>query len=139
MQRLIPLATATALSIITMAPALSQQLQQQPTPLTTKPVTQSNGMGPALNQPTSAKRAEVTRSLDQRASSAAPISSTGPANETPANPAAPQADLARPTQPRRVLDAAGKPVEGAIQVSPDRVYDPQTGKYYQTTPRGQPH
>jgi len=137
MQRVIPLAMVGVMLVFTMASASSQQLQQ-PTPLATKPAAQDNGIGPQLKAAQATKPAEVSGSLDQRSQASSPIPSAGPAELMPAEPAAPQLDLAKPIQPKRILDATGNPVEGTIQVSPDRAYDPATGQYYLTTPSGRP-
>jgi hypothetical protein len=128
----IPLGLA-ALMCIAAAPAISQQLQQ-PTVPATKPVpapTQT-GVGPQLKQAQPVQVPKVATDPDQRPQSSSPIPSTGPAKQVPAE----QTAAARKT-PANVLDSTGKPVNGMIQVAPNRVYDPATGRYHWTESKGQ--
>ena len=113
-------------------PALAQQLQQ-PTVPTTKPVTPpgNSGIGPKLDQAQPVQVPKVASNPNQRPQAPAAIPSTGPAQEVPTTgPAARK-------KPVKVLDANGKPVDGLIQVAPNRVYDPATGKYRWTDGAGQ--
>jgi len=128
----IPLALA-ALMCIVAAPAISQQLQQ-PTVTPTKPVLApaQTGMGPQLKQAQPAQVPKVATDPNQRPPSSSPIRSAGPAKQVPAEQTAPS----RKT-PANVLDSAGKPVNGMIQVAPNRVYDPATGSYHWTESDGQ--
>jgi hypothetical protein len=136
MQRIIFLAMAGLLLAVASAPASSQL--GQPTPPVVTPKPQDTGMGPRLNNTQATKSVEIPSDLNQRPQSSSPIPSTGPANEALAKPAGAAFDPATSNQRRRVLDAAGRPVEGTIRVAPNRVYDPATGRYYRTTPPGQP-
>ena len=139
MQRIIPSAlvgAALAFAItFAIAPASSQQLQQ-PTTLTPAPVV--HGVGPQLHNPQDNKPPAIPSTPEQRPQSSSPIADQGPAKQLPKTPANSQTDPVQPIRPNRVLDATGKPVSGTIPVAPNRVYDPATGRYYWTTPSGQP-
>jgi hypothetical protein len=37
-------------------------------------------------------------------------------------------------QPEKLPHATDTPVHGLIRLAPDRVYDPETGRYYKVTP-----
>ena len=122
-----------ALMCVAAAPAVSQQLQQ-PTVPTTKPVpapTQT-GVGPQLKQVQPTQVPKVATDPNQRPQSSSPIPSAGPAKQVPAEQTAPARK-----NPANVLDSAGKPVNGMIQVAPNRVYDPATGLYHWTQTEGQ--
>ncbi|MGH8025215.1 MAG: hypothetical protein ACREO0_00670 [Pseudoxanthomonas sp.] len=113
-------------------PALSQQLQQ-PTVPTAKPATppsNSDVVGPSLKQAQPTQAPKVASDPNQRPQAPAAIPSTGPAREMPTEPAARK-------QPANVLDANGKPVNGMIQIAPNRVYDPATRRYHWTETSGQ--
>ena len=129
MQRIIPLAIVGVISVLAMAPAASQQLQQ-PAPPGTTPTTQANGMGPQLNNPQAMKPPAVPNNPNQRPQSSSPIPSAGPAKLLPTESAKPNPIRSRRANRRRRLDAAGKPVQGLIEVSPGHFYDPATGRYY---------
>ncbi len=124
---------AASLAIATL-PLAAQQLQQ-PTVPTTKPVTPptSSGVGPQLQQK-QAPQPAVLSDPAQRQPAASPISSTGPAKDVPTGPDARTLQKGRPAS---VLDASGKPVNGMIQVAPNRVYDPVSGRYHWTDTNGQ--
>ena len=115
-------------------PASAQQLQQ-PTVPTTKPVAppHNSGVGPRLEQPQSMPLPRIANDPNQRPQAPASVPSTGPAQGVPTGPATP----APGAKPVKVLDATGKPVDGLIQVAPNRVYDPATGKYRWTESSGQ--
>jgi len=126
------LGLATLLCAVTTLPAISQQLQQPPVPAN-KPVPKQTGTGPQLKQAQPAQVPKVATDPDQRPQSSSPIPSAGPAKQVPAEQAAP---VTRKS-PASVLDSAGKPVNGMIQIAPNRVYDPSTGLYHWTRVEGQ--
>jgi hypothetical protein len=113
-------------------PASSQQLQQPVVP-TAKPATppSNTGVGPALNQPQSAPAPKVASDPNQRPQAPTAVPSTGPAREVPT-----QSKAAAARKQPAVLDANGKPINGMIQVAPNRVVDPATGRYHWTEPSG---
>ncbi|HEX7801350.1 MAG TPA: hypothetical protein VF471_01130 [Pseudoxanthomonas sp.] len=115
-------------------PVLAQQLQQ-PTVPAIKPATppSDSGIGPTLKQAQPTSTPKVASDPNQRPQAPAAIPSTGPAREVPTES---RASPAR-KQPTNVLDANGKPVNGMIQVAPNRVYDPATGRYHWTETSGQ--
>lgn len=129
----IPLVFAVLIGLAAL-PALAQQLQQPTVPIV-KPATPpgNNGIGPPLKQaqPTSAPK--VANDPGQRPQAPAAIPSTGPAREVPTESKGPAARK----QPANVVDANGKPVNGMIQIAPNRVYDPATGRYHWTETLGQ--
>jgi hypothetical protein len=128
----IPLGLA-ALMWVAAAPAISQQLQQPTVPATNPaPVPTQTGVGPQLKQAQPAPAPKVATDPNQRPQSSSPIPSAGPAKQLPTEQAMP----ARKT-PANVLDSTGKPVNGMIQVAPNRVYDPATGHYHWTESDGQ--
>jgi hypothetical protein len=94
-------------------------------------------MGPQLNN-AQANPPAVPATPDQRLQSSSPIPEQGPAKQLQKTAAPAQPVPVQPTRPNPVLDATGKPVAGTIQVAPNRVYDPATGRYYWTTPSVQP-
>lgn len=114
------------------APAISQQLRQ-PTVAANKPVPTQTGVGPQLEQAQPVQVPRVATDPGQRPPSSSPIPGTGPAKQVPAEQTAP----ARQKNPASVFDAAGKPVDGMIQIAPNRVYDPATGRYHWTRMDGQ--
>lgn len=120
--------------VIATAPLAAQQLQQ-PTVPTTKPVTPpaNSGVGPQLKQKEAAQPA-VLSDPSQRQPATSPIPSTGPAKEVSSGSDARTLQKGRPAS---VLDASGKPVNGMIQVAPNRVYDPASGRYHWTDTSGQ--
>ena len=122
----------TALLSIASVPALAQQLQQ-PTVPTTKPVTppSNSGIGPKLDQAQPVQVPKVASNPNQRPQAPAAIPSTGPSREVPTGTSAPSA-----RKPANLLDANGKPVNGMIQIAPNRVYDPATGRYHWTEASG---
>ena len=130
----VPLVLAALIGIAAV-PALAQQLQQPAVP-TTKPVTppSNSGVGPQLDQPRTTQQPNVARDPNQRPQTPNVIPSTGPAQEVPTGPASP---AQRQKKATNVLHANGKPVNGLIQVAPNRVYDPSTGKYHWTEASGQ--
>ncbi|MGH8063256.1 MAG: hypothetical protein ACREO7_14720 [Pseudoxanthomonas sp.] len=126
----IPLGLA-ALMCVVAAPAISQQLQQ-PTVTDNKPVPTQTGVGPQLKQAQPAQAPKLATDPGQRSQSSSPIPSAGPAKQVLAE----QTARAR-KPPATVHDSAGKPVNGMIQVAPNRVYDPATGRYHWTESDGQ--
>ena len=121
------------------APAFSQQLMQpveQATDKTKAPAPKESSAGPQLKQ-TEPTSPQVPSNPAQRPQSSSPISSKGPANDAPAPATRPQAP-ANPSGPAaRVLDPAGVPLNGYLQVAPNRVYDPATNQYHWTVPAGE--
>lgn len=115
----------------TIRPAIAQQLLQPAIPAN-KPVPTQTGTGPQLKQAQPAQVPKVATDPNQRPQSSSPIPSAGPAKQVPAE----QTARARKT-PANLLDSAGKPVNGMIQVAPNRVYDPATGRYHWTELDGQ--
>jgi hypothetical protein len=134
MQRIIPLAIAGVMSMIAMAPAASQQLQQ-PTSLAAPP-TQANGTGPQLNNPQTAPPA-VPSNPNQRPPSSSPIPTAGPAKLLPTESPRPQSNPISPNQTEKTLDSA-EFVGGLIEIAPGHFYDPATGRYYRRTPAATP-
>lgn len=129
----IPLVFAALIGVAAL-PALAQQLQQ-PTVPAAKPATppSNSGIGPPLEQAQPTPALKVASDPNQRPQAPAAIPSTGPAREVPTESKAPAARR----QPTNVLDANGKPVNGMIQIAPNRVYDPVTGRYHWTETSGQ--
>ncbi len=129
----IPLIFAALIGLIAL-PALSQQLQQPVVP-TTKPVTppSNSGIGPKLDQAQPAQVPRVANDPNQRPQAPTAIPSTGPAREVPTESKSP----ATRKRPASVLDANGRPINGMIQIAPNRVYDPATGRYHWTETSGQ--
>lgn len=117
-------------------PALSQQLQQPVVPAA-KPVTPpgNSGIGPQLDQAQATQAPKMASDPSQRPQAPAAIPSNGPAREVPAGSTA--SDTRKQKQPASVLDTNGNPVNGMIQVAPNRVYDPATGRYHWTETSGQ--
>ena len=113
-------------------PAIAQQLLQPSVPAN-KPATTQAGVGPQLKQAQPAQVPKVATDPNQRPQSSSPIPSTGPAKQVSAEQTAP----ALQKSPASVLDSAGKPVNGMIQIAPNRVYDPVTGSYHWTRTEGQ--
>lgn len=127
----IPLVLAILMGIAT-APAIAQQLQQPIVPAN-KPVPTQTGIGPQLEQAQPAQVPKLATDPNQRPQSSSPIPSAGPAKQVPAEQTAP----AMRKSPDNVLDSAGKPVNGMIQIAPNRVYDPATRLYHWTRMEGQ--
>lgn len=121
------------LACIAASPAFSQQLQQATVP-TSKPAVapQQSGVGPQLKQAQPSQAPRVSADPAQRPQAPAAIPSTGPAKQVPVGPATP----ATSKPPASVLDASGKPRNGLIQVAPNRVMDPATGRYHWTDGSG---
>ena len=111
-------------------PSLAQSLP----PLPANAPAQSTGIGPQLKQAQTAPT--VPANIEQRAATAEPIKSTGPANEAKLEFKPPVA-VRSAKKPAVVIDALGQPVSGAVQVAPNRIYDPGSGRYYRTVPAGE--
>lgn len=124
---------AASLAIAT-APLVAQQLQQTTVP-TTKAVTppEDSGVGPQLQQKQASPPA-VLSDPSQRQPATSPIPSKGPAKDASTGADGRTLQKGRPAS---VLDASGKPVNGMIQMAPNRVYDPATGRYHWTETSGQ--
>ena len=122
------------LACLTALPALSQQLQQ-PSVSPIKPATSAprdSGVGPQLKQAQPSQVPKVSADPNQRPRAPAAIPSSGPAQEVPPGTPTPAASRS----PAKVLDTTGKPVNGLIQVAPNRVLDPATGRYHWTDGSG---
>ena len=115
---------------------MAQPLVQPPAPPTLKLPTETTlgTSGSQLRQVVPAP--SLPSDPAQRPASAAPVPDKGPANALPLMKKPVQPLPAVPT-PAKVIDAQGKPVRGALQVAPDRIYNPATGRYHWTTPSGQ--
>ena len=116
-------------------PVFAQQLLQPAVAPVSQPAPASSGTGPRLKQPEPAAPHTVRPTPGARQSSPA-IDATGPANERPAA-ALRNATTAPPPAWAPVLNASGVPVDGYIQVAPNRVYDPVNNRYHWTVPAGQ--
>ncbi len=125
-----PLFYAIASFLLMLMAPLSAQSLRPPVAAPTQPA----GIGPQLKQTPSAPT--VPADIGQRAPSAGPIKSTGPADEAkPVLTSPPAVGAAK--KPVAVIDALGRPVSGAVQVAPNRIYDPGSGRYYRTVPAGE--
>lgn len=127
----------SGLMLVVLTPALSaQQLLQPPAqPAARLPAETTQGSGGSqLRQVTPAPA--VPSDPAQRSASAALIQDKGPANAMPSANKPAQPLPAVPT-PVTVIDAQGKPLHGALQVAPNRIYDPASGRYHWTAPSGQ--
>lgn len=82
--------------------------------------------------------ARVPSELSARPRQEIAVPAAGPSPVSP-RPGAPKADEAAPPARNasvKVYDSAGRPIPGAVQVGPNRVYDPGSGRYYTARPRG---
>jgi hypothetical protein len=115
-----------ALALAT-APVAAQHLRQPPPPLPPPPAP-TQDEAPQIGQPDPAP--VVPANPAQRPPTTAPIPSQGPARQVPSEP--------EKTEPasKPVLDSAGRPVRGMVQVAPNRVRDTATGRYYWLSPEG---
>jgi hypothetical protein len=130
MKRIFP-GLATLMCAASM-PAMSQQLQPPIVPAY-KPVPTQSGVGPQLEPAQSVQVPKVAVDPAQRPQSSSPIPGTGPAKQVPVEQAATRAKQGA----ANVFDSSGMPVNGMIQVAPNRVYDPATGLYHWTRAEGQ--
>lgn len=137
MTRSFSLTTAIALSILVIAPASSQQLQQPVQQPITPATPQDTGVGPRLNGTRPGQPSTVPANPSQRPPSSDPIPSEGPSKPAARSAIKPVEPVVR-SAPTQVLDDKGQLVPGAVQVSPNRAYDPATGRYFQTTPTPRP-
>ena len=132
----VPLANAALLLLLGLCtPVFAQQLLQPAVAPVNQPVPAGSGRGPRLKQPEPAAPDAVRPTPGARQSSPA-IDATGPANERPAA-AIRNATTAPPSAWAPVLNTSGVPVDGYIQVAPNRVYDPVNNRYHWTVPVGQ--
>lgn len=127
----VPLGLA-ALACIATAPAVSQSLQRS-VAAAREPVPMQAGAGPQLRQAHPTQLPKIAADPGQRPQSANPIPSAGPAKQVPVE----QPAAAAKQRAASVLDSTGKPVDGLIQVAPNRVFDPATGLYHWTRTQGQ--
>lgn len=83
--------------------------------------------------------ARVPSDLSSRPRRETTIPATGPSPIAP-RPGAPKtgeiAPRADATAPAKVYDRAGRLIPGAVRVAPNRVFDPASGRYHTTQPRG---
>lgn len=133
---------AIALSILVLstaaiAPASSQQLQQPVQQPITPTTPQDTGVGPRLNGTRPGQPPTVLSNPAQRPPSSDPIPSEGPSKPAAKAAIRPVEPVER-SAPKQVLDDKGRLVPNAVQVSPNRAYDPATGRYFQTTPTPRP-
>jgi hypothetical protein len=131
------LTAAIALSILAIAPASSQQLQQPVQQPITPATPQNTGVGPRLNGARPGQPPTVPANPSQRPASSDPIPSEGPSKPAAKSAIKPVEPVER-NAPRQVLDEKGRLVPNAVQVSPNRAYDPATGRYFQTMPTPRP-
>ncbi|MEO6517973.1 MAG: hypothetical protein ABIO17_03130 [Pseudoxanthomonas sp.] len=131
LKRVLQAGAAVLLPMALAAPAFAQQLLQPAAATVTQPAPVS-GTGPRLKQPQPSVTDTVRSTPDARPTSPA-IKATGPADETPD-------DKVRKPRPASqwapVLNASGMPVDGFLQVAPNRVYDPARKVYHWTVPTG---
>ncbi|MEO8365567.1 MAG: hypothetical protein ABI538_05105 [Pseudoxanthomonas sp.] len=127
----IPVVLAILVGVATV-PAIAQQLQQPIAPAN-KPVPTQRRMGPELQLAQPAQVSKLATDPSQRPQSSSPIPSAGPAKQVPAE----QTALVGQKNRASVFDSAGKPVNGMIQIAPNRVYDTTTGLYHWTRTEGQ--
>lgn len=113
-------------------PAASQQLPPPVVPAY-KPMPTQSGVGPQLEQAQSVQVPKVAVDPGQRPQSSSPIPGAGPAKQVPKEQTAARAKR----RAENVLDSSGTPVNGMIQIAPNRVYDPATGLYHWTRAEGQ--
>jgi len=113
----------------TLSQAVAQTLLQPGVTPASQNSPAAGGTGPQLKQPQAA-----VQTSPPGAPGSTVIRAKGPANDTPA-PAIRKAATAPASI--GVLDAAGIPLQGYIQVAPNRVYDPARKRYYWTVPAGE--
>lgn len=104
----------------------------QPVPPRMPPAT----TGPSLNQPGPSQPA-IPNNPSQRAESGATIQSAGPATQLNQLPQPVSGQTPVYGAPVDVMDARGRSINGAVQVGPNRVYVPSTGKYHNTLTAGE--
>lgn len=121
-----------ALTCLAATPAYSQQLQQ-PTVPSSKPAAPpaNSGLGQPLKQAQPASAPKVASDPNQRPQAPTAIPSTGPAQQVPTESKGPAL-----RKPASLQDARGRPVNGMIQIAPNRVYDPATKRYHWTETSG---
>jgi hypothetical protein len=91
--------------------------------------------GNSLPPPQSGRPASVRQGAAQRTDSTFKVASdTGLASPALERPASARPKI--PTPPPRVMDARGQQIPGAVQLGPNRVMDPRTGRIYATVPNG---
>lgn len=110
-------------------PGGAQQLRQAQSPTSLS--------GPQLRQPATLPPPPMPLPSDpsQRPSTVLPIPTQGPAQDRPGlpGPVSPLQDP-DPNRPAQVVNRLGLPVRGALQVGPNRIFDPATGRYHWTRP-----
>ena len=127
------------LLLVALMPTLHAQSLIQPpaSPAVRLPAETTSGNRGQLQQLQQVQPAPAVLSdPEQRPAARTPVPDKGPANAQPTTKK-PVQPLPAVPMPATVVDANGKPVRGALQVSPNRVDAPATGRYYQTTPSGQ--
>lgn len=93
-----------------------------------------SGSGNSLPAPEPGRNTSVRQDASQRADTPKVVSETGIKPVHVVQPTSTRPG--EPTKPIRVTDARGVPVPGAVQVGPNRVMDPNTGRVYMTVPNG---
>ena len=127
----------SVLSVLLLMPFAggAQQLNQPRTIEPFKSVGSSDSdSGNSLPPPQSRKASSVRQDAAQRDSTPKVAAETGIKSRRPEQPASTQPD--QPVKPIRVTDAKGLPIAGAVQVGPNRVMDPKTGRVYSTVSSG---
>lgn len=115
----------------------AQDLATPQMPVANQPKPPPSVTGPSLDQQATSSYA-VPDNLSQRAGSDAPIQSVGPATQVkPMNQQQAIGQTLRYGTPVDVMDARGMTISGAIQVAPNRIYVPSTGKYHNTLSVGE--
>lgn len=124
--------------LVALTSALSaQQLLQPPAQHAVRlpaKTTLGTGDGSQLRQATPAPA--VPSDPAQRPAAKAQVADKGPASVLPSlkKPVPPLPAAPRPVA---VIDSKGRPVHGTLQVAPNRIYDPASGRYHWTVPSGQ--
>ncbi|SEL88144.1 hypothetical protein SAMN05428989_2771 [Pseudoxanthomonas sp. GM95] len=129
---IIPLISALLLALPLAAGA--QQLNQPNKVEPFRPISSSSNGSNTLPAPQPAQKSSVRSDASQRTAAPKVAADTGIVQQRPEQPASTQPD---PTpKPIHVTDARGQPVTGAVEVAPNRVMDPKTGRVYSTVPAG---
>jgi hypothetical protein len=127
----------SALSALLLVPFAggAQQLNQPRTIEPFQPMGSSDSAsGNRLPPPQSHKASQVRQDAAQRDKTPKVAAETGIETQRPEQPASTQPNA--PVKPIRVTDAQGIPIAGAVQMGPNRVMDPKTGRIYSTVPNG---
>ncbi|WDS37149.1 hypothetical protein [Pseudoxanthomonas sp.] len=113
----------------------AQQLNQ---PAKVEPIrlgsSSDSSSGNTLQAPQAVQKSSVRADASQRSATPSVAADTGIKIQRPQQPASTQPEA--PPEPIHVTDARGQMVTGAVQVAPNRVMDPKTGRVYSTVPAG---